>query len=231
MPTSVIIPARNEEQTIERVVNAALNSSLVDEVIVVDNASTDDTARKARKTGATVLFEARKGKGEALRRGVNAARGEIIVFIDGDLINFTGEHLNSLIYPIRNNVCHMTCCLFDRGRFLNLVHLNYLPAWTGQRALRKELFQCLSASEIAGFRVEAALNTVCLLNHFILHKFIGESLSHISKRRKCSNSLLLSIYASLKMYREALSGYIRVFLNRVSLPLDRRRPCEPKREN
>lgn len=227
--TSVIIPAKNEEQTIGHIVDAAISCSLVDEVIVVDNASIDATAKHAREAGAIVLHESTRGKGQALKRGVNAAKGNIIVFIDGDLINFTDKHLENLIHPIENNVCHMTCCLFDRGRFLNAVHLNYLPVWTGQRALRKHLFLSLSDSEIAGFRVEAALNTVCSMNNFIIYKFIGESLSHISKQRKY-DSLLLAVYASLKTYREAFLGYFHVFLNRVSLPPDRRRPRESERE-
>lgn len=222
MTTSVIIPAKNEEQTIEHVVKTAISCSMVDEVIVVDNASIDATAKHAREAGATVLFEATKGKGQALRKGVNAAKGDLIVFIDGDLINFTCNHLESLIYPVKNNYFHMACCLFDRGLFLNIVYRKYLPVWTGQRALRKKLFLSLSDFEIAGFRVEAALNTFCSLNHYRVHKFVGESLTHISKRNKYA-SVLRSICASLNMYREAFSGYLRVFLNCASLPLDQRR--------
>jgi glycosyltransferase involved in cell wall biosynthesis len=58
--------------------------SLVDEILVVDNASTDRTAEVARKLGARVVPEARKGYGLAYRTGFNAASGDIIVTMDGD---------------------------------------------------------------------------------------------------------------------------------------------------
>src|SRR5205085_1322619 len=58
--------------------------SLVDEVVVVDNASTDRTAEVARAAGARVVFEARKGYGRAYKTGFAAARGDVIVTMDGD---------------------------------------------------------------------------------------------------------------------------------------------------
>jgi glycosyltransferase involved in cell wall biosynthesis len=79
---SVVIPCHNEEAGIRAVLEQM--PPLVDEVVVVDNASTDGTAAVARALGARVVFEPRKGYGRAYKTGFAAARGDIIVTMDGD---------------------------------------------------------------------------------------------------------------------------------------------------
>jgi glycosyltransferase involved in cell wall biosynthesis len=83
-PVSVIIPALNEAESIEGVVRA-IPAQLVDEVIVVDNGSTDSTAALAWQAGAKVVAEPRRGYGRACRAGVLAAtESGVLVFVDGD---------------------------------------------------------------------------------------------------------------------------------------------------
>ena len=79
---SVVIPCHNEEEGIRVVLQQM--PALVDEVVVVDNASTDGTAKVARALGARVVHEARKGYGRAYKTGFAAARGDILVTMDGD---------------------------------------------------------------------------------------------------------------------------------------------------
>lgn len=84
MKISVIIPALNEEQAIGEVVRA-VPADRVHEVIVVDNGSTDDTAKQASSAGARVVFESQPGYGFACRAGAKAgAEADILVFLDGD---------------------------------------------------------------------------------------------------------------------------------------------------
>ncbi len=87
MKISVVIPAFNEEKRIGACLKSVLNQTIPPlEVIVVDNASTDNTANIAREMGATVVSEPRKGITSARNTGFNAAKGEIIARTDADSI-------------------------------------------------------------------------------------------------------------------------------------------------
>ncbi len=97
----VIIPAFNEAGAIGRVIRD-IPSDQVDEIIVVNNASTDETAQRARAAGATVLREDRKGYGWACLRGIDYARSrkpDIVVFLDGDHSDHPAE-MPRLVAPI-----------------------------------------------------------------------------------------------------------------------------------
>ena len=101
----VIIPAFNEENSIALVIREI--PDIVEEVIVVNNNSTDKTAEKAKEAGATVLHENRMGYGFACKKGVSFVEEQsnppdIIVFIDGDYSDYP-EELPKLIAPIVND--------------------------------------------------------------------------------------------------------------------------------
>ena len=85
---SVIIPAFNEDQSIGLVLDA-LPQSQIHEIIVVDNNSTDDTARCAREHGARVVMEKRRGYGSACLKGISEIDNlDIVVFLDGDFSDY-----------------------------------------------------------------------------------------------------------------------------------------------
>ena len=102
---AVIIPALNEQKAICKVLKE-IPASIVDEVIVVDNGSTDGTSEKAEACGATVLHENEQGYGYACLKGIEYLKQqekppEIIVFLDADYSDFP-EEMEQLIKPIRN---------------------------------------------------------------------------------------------------------------------------------
>ena len=66
---TVVIPALNEEKTIRQVIRQAKKNQQVDEIIVVDDMSTDDTIAEARKEDARVITSTHVGKGESMRKG------------------------------------------------------------------------------------------------------------------------------------------------------------------
>jgi glycosyltransferase involved in cell wall biosynthesis len=79
---TVVIPCLNEEAGLQKVLSEL--PSFVDEVIVVDNNSTDGTAAVARSMGAIVVRELNRGYGRAYKKGFSFATGDIIVTLDGD---------------------------------------------------------------------------------------------------------------------------------------------------
>ena len=83
---AAVIPALNEAPTIERVVDGlrTQTTTVLTQVIVVDNGSSDGTADVARAAGATVISETRRGYGYACLAGVLAADADVIVLLDGD---------------------------------------------------------------------------------------------------------------------------------------------------
>ena len=96
---SVIIPAFNEESSIGLVLDA-LPQEKIHEIIVVNNNSTDDTARVAAEHGARVVEEPRRGYGSACLKGINELDApDIVVFLDGDLT--FGENAIDFIHDFR----------------------------------------------------------------------------------------------------------------------------------
>jgi len=107
----VIIPAFNEEDAVAKVIRD-IPEDLVSEVIVVNNASTDQTEKAARAAGATVLNEPFRGYGSACLCGINyLSRGpvmpDIVVFLDADYSDHP-EEMSRLVGPIIEGSCDMT---------------------------------------------------------------------------------------------------------------------------
>jgi dolichol-phosphate hexosyltransferase len=125
---TAIIPCLNEEQGVERVLLAM--PDFVDEVIVVDNASTDRTSEVAARLGAKVIREPVRGYGRAYKRGFASATGDIVVTLDGDqsypvdalsylieaLLHLDVDFLNASRFPVRDSAA-----MSFKHKFGNLV--------------------------------------------------------------------------------------------------------------
>ncbi len=107
---SVCIPARDEGSTVGSVVRAVVQpflaqhggNGLVDEVIVIDDGSSDDTAEQAGGAGATVVAGpgGSDGKGGAMAAALDAAAGDVVVFLDADVANTTPAFVTGLLGPL-----------------------------------------------------------------------------------------------------------------------------------
>src|SRR3954447_23267500 len=107
---SVVLPALNEEETVASVVDTItpLLGGLVDEIVVLDSGSTDDTEIRAVAAGARVVsreaalpeVEPQPGKGEVLWRSLAATTGDLVVFVDSDLIDPDPMFVPKLLGPL-----------------------------------------------------------------------------------------------------------------------------------
>jgi len=111
---TVIIPCLNEEQGVGRILR--LMPAFIDEVIVVDNDSTDGTSKVAESLGAKVIREKVRGYGRAYKRGFAQATGDIIITLDGDhsypvdaisylleaFLHLEADFLNASRFPVRD---------------------------------------------------------------------------------------------------------------------------------
>ncbi|MFM9910239.1 MAG: glycosyltransferase [Chitinophagaceae bacterium] len=120
---SVIIPALNEENTIASVVLFAMLHPLVNDVIVVDDTSEDQTASIAATSGATVIKSAVRGKGISMKDGIEHAKNDIIVFLDADINPYPSETITHLTEPLLLNDADFVKGTFSRnaGRVTELV--------------------------------------------------------------------------------------------------------------
>lgn len=106
MRVSLIIPALNEAECLGALL-AEIPPEAIHELIVVDNGSTDATAEVARRAGAMVVGERRRGYGHACAAGAAAARGAILVFMDGDG-SFVPDEIPTLTAPLLAGTADMT---------------------------------------------------------------------------------------------------------------------------
>jgi glycosyltransferase involved in cell wall biosynthesis len=156
---TVIIPCLNEEQGIEKVLRAV--PEFVDEIIVVDNASTDRTSEVAEALGAKVIREAVRGYGRSYKRGFNDATGDVIITLDGDhsypadalsylieaLLHLDVDFLNASRFPVRNRhamsfkhkVGNLALSVAMSLLFFRWVRDSQSGMWVFRRSILKEM--------------------------------------------------------------------------------------------
>jgi glycosyltransferase involved in cell wall biosynthesis len=184
---SVVIPAYNEEKSIGLVIEQTtqvLDSLGVPyEIIVVDDGSTDNTARIASTYKTTVIsYPQNIGKGHALRKGFQQAQGEIIVMIDSDGTHRPKE-ITALVTPLFNgtdivagsrflgSIAGSTTRINRVGNFLlnttiaSLTGTRITDSQTGFRALKREAINKMHLTS-TGFEIESEITVKGLKNGF-----------------------------------------------------------------
>lgn len=120
---SVIIPALDEEKTIRKVITLVSDSPVVDEILVIDDKSFDNTIKQARLPKVRIYTSPMLGKGHSMRDGMLLARNEVIVYLDADIITYPENVVELLSRPILNDEADFVKSCFDRqaGRVTELV--------------------------------------------------------------------------------------------------------------
>lgn len=210
MRVAAVIPAYNEERRIERVLEAVCQADCVDEIIVVNDGSQDNTAEVASKfSGVRVLDLPRnKGKGGALFAGVSATDAPIVLFLDADLIGLKPEHIEAIVEPVVASQCAMAIGVFRGGRFLTDWAQRLAPMISGQRALKREIFLSIPGVEEARMGVEVAMTLRAKQTRCTLAMIPVSGITHTMKEEKLG--WLKGTAARWRMYYEIFRTVARM---------------------
>jgi len=120
---SVIIPALNEEKTIRQVINLVSSSAVVNEILVIDDKSFDNTIKQSRLPKVRIYTSPLIGKGASMRDGMLLAKNEVIVYLDADIITYPPNIADLLSGPILDDEADFVKSCFSRqaGRVTELV--------------------------------------------------------------------------------------------------------------
>ena len=212
---SVIIPAYNEEETVAKVVEVIKKVSFVDEIIVVNDGSSDNTAEEAMNVGARVItHEVNKGKGEALNTGYREAECDIIAFIDADIYNLTSAKVEAMIRPILEGKTDITKTKFSRasGRVTELTakpllnfffpEISFEQPLSGQFAARKEVLKKINFESDYGVDVGIVIDAD-VLGISIMEVDIGaieHDMSPLSDLNLMANEVVRTIIGRANKY-------------------------------
>ena len=175
--TSIIIPTLNEVKGIGETINRIPESVKKDsEILVIDSNSQDKTVIEAEKAGAEVIIVEGAGKGFAMRIGAKSAKGEILVFLDGDG-TYPSEVIPKFLKKVKQNVLvlgNATSFIKNKNTILEKIRFLY-PSFlltkfvfsrygitlqdplNGMRAIMKSDFERLDLSS-NGFEIETEMN-------------------------------------------------------------------------
>lgn len=150
---------------------AACESNALDEVIVIDDGSTDHTRTEILAVShpklRPIFLEENGGKARAVMAGIEAARGEYIVMIDSDLIGLEGAHIDALIRPILEGRAQATLSIRENSLWIyKLLGTDFV---SGERVMPKRLFADEEYfREGAGFGLEVKINERILSEGYTL---------------------------------------------------------------
>ncbi len=202
----VVVPARDEAPTVAANVAAALECRYVREVIVVDDGSVDDTGDRAAAAGAKVLRrESPDGTGSkaaAMAMGVRASDAEAILFVDADCTGLTAAHLDQICEPFVTGRADMSIGAFDYGRFWN-PQVRRWPPLSGERVVRRELFEAIPPEKLDGYTIEVRLNEVVAEGRLRTSVRTMAGVSHRTKRDKLGRAE--GMRQTWRMYRSLLA--------------------------
>jgi Glycosyl transferase family 2 len=134
-----IIPAYNEAARIEAVLASVIGHPLIDEVIVVDDGSTDGTSAVAAglEEVRLIALPQNRGKTAALAVAMAQAQGDLLLLVDADLIGLSADHLTALITPVLSGAADLSISLRRNApKLWQWIGLDYI---SGERVLRKSL--------------------------------------------------------------------------------------------
>lgn len=204
MRVAAIIPAYNEASRLPAVLEAITQAAGVDEIIAVSDGSTDDTFEIAASwpgVGALSL-PTNVGKAGALAAGVAQTKADILLFLDADLIGLTAAHIEALLQPVLTGQADMAVARFRHARCTTDWSHLLAPNISGQRALRRELFDQIPQVASLRFGIEMALTHQARITGAQVGRVEWAGVTHPMKEEK--QGWARGLGSRLRMYGQML---------------------------
>lgn len=200
---TAIVPAYNEGERIDKVLKVLDDTSSVDEIIAVNDGSTDNTEEQIKSFDVKYLEnEKNRGKAYSMEKGVrNASDPDIIFFCDADLTKFSESIVEDIIKPVKKGETAMFIGI--RANVTQRLSKSF-ALLSGERALKKEVWDELPDYYKDNFKVETGLN------HFVKEEYDGfmyEEFDHYQtlKERKYG---LEGLFHRFNMLKDIVKAFI-----------------------
>lgn len=205
----MIIPAKDEAARIGAVLDVVTRCKLATDIIVVCDGCEDDTAAVARSYKGVRVVELpyNRGKGAAMVAGVRETDAPVLAFVDADLTGLKPEHLDKIILPILTGTCEMCVGVFRGGKFWSDTAQRISPYISGQRALRRSLFDSIPYLDELRMGVEVTLNTFAKRQKARVTRVVLHGVSNTFKEKKLG--VLKGTAARTRMYAEIARAIAR----------------------
>lgn len=213
---AAIVPAYNEQETIAEVVAVLKATPVIDEILVVSDGSDDRTVEIASGLGVRTLhLRENQGKGMAMAVGVDHTDAPVLLFVDGDILNLTGELLEKLIEPVLAGRSDMNVGIRHRGELLNHIQAHTGPLLSGIRCLRREIFEAVPESHLHGFAIETGLNWSCQQLGQCTTTVVMHNLKHLVKEKK--RGFAPGLHARCRMFAAVFGAWMALHLKHPPL--------------
>ena len=198
---TAIVCAYNEEKTIGNILDVLINSSVLNEIIVINDGSTDGTCsilHKYRRHDHLKIIELpiNMGKGYAMVEGIMNTNSGLLVFVDADLLNFNLKYIKQLIKPLLEGKADMV--IGQPTEDFADFHLNPFKPLAGERALfRQDILPLLDKMKDSRFGVETLINMHYKANNMKTIYVSLQGLQHPTKLQKYPLTLSIQEYGSV----------------------------------
>jgi len=158
---SFIIPSYNDSEQIASIVKAIQNTSYDKEIILVDDGSESKHKKIFQNLENIKLLtqSTNKGKSKAMETGFKNSIGDLIVFIDSDLIGLKSQNIKKLVDPVLNGKYDMTISKKEGGLSLYGTYTGFSQTFSGDRVIKRKLLEeNISIFDVEGYSIEAEIN-------------------------------------------------------------------------
>ena len=221
MKTSAVVPVFNEERTIRKVLETLVSSNLIDDVVVVNDSSTDNSLKeirsiKSKKIGV-ISLKKNVGQSDAYKIGIASTKADLIFFCDGDLNDFHTQHIEQILTPIIQGNKGLSVGLRDYGKLRNFFYKKgFYPVISGEGAIPYDIFNEAKKDPLMKkYCMTLVLNEHCQSRGIPVYKQIMEGVSHTTKLKKWDNGFLLLIKEIFEIAFTLLALKTRRIINSI----------------